>query len=327
MKDIMRIVMVNDCAWVGHTIIKYSPPNIIYSHIKRSRSPISKTLGIFVKIVFSKGDVFHVHYGLQDHLLVKLLKDSPTICHFHGSDLRATLNSKWGWIVKENLKSADKVLVSVPDILPIARRYRQDAEYLPNPVDLELFKPQIIREQSELNVLWASDLSYTKGADKFIKAFSKFQKENPNSILRVIKHGKNSISMLKLLKDLNVKHEIIEYQPHEKMVELYGWADVVAVDLTLGYLHMTSLEAMACMRPVIQYINKEYYKEIPVPPVVSVLTPDDVIEALNRLKDIKERTLVAELQRDYVYKIHNPRTITMRIVNIYRSLVEDWRAG
>ncbi|MEM4675882.1 MAG: glycosyltransferase, partial [Nitrososphaerota archaeon] len=216
---------------------------------------------------------------------------------------------------------------SVPDILPIARRYRQDAEYLPNPVDLELFKPQIIREQSELNVLWASDLSYTKGADKFIKAFSKFQKENPNSILRVIKHGKNSISMLKLLKDLNVKHEIIEYQPHEKMVELYGWADVVAVDLTLGYLHMTSLEAMACMRPVIQYINKEYYKEIPVPPVVSVLTPDDVIEALNRLKDIKERTLVAELQRDYVYKIHNPRTITMRIVNIYRSLVEDWRAG
>lgn len=327
MKDVIRVVMVNDCAWVGQTLIKYSPPNIIYSHIKRSRSLVSKTLGIFAKIVFSKGDVFHVHYGLQDHFLVKLLKNSPTVCHFHGSDLRTTLNTRLGWVVRENLKSADRVLVSVPDILPIARRYRQDAKYLPNPVDLELFRPQIIKEHSEFNVLWASDLSYTKGADKFIEAFAKFQKENPISILGVIKHGRDCIAMLKLLKDLDVKHDVIEYQPHEKMVELYRWADVVAVDLTLGYLHMTSLEAMACMRPVIQYINKEYYKEIPVPPVVSVLTPDEVVEALNKLKDIEERTFVAELQKDYVYKMHNPRTISMKVAGIYRSLIEDGRVG
>ncbi len=318
--------MVNDCAWVGQTLIKYSPSNITYSHIKRSRNPISKTLGIFVKIISSKGDVFHVHYGLQDHLLVKWLKGGPTVCHFHGSDLRATLNSKWGWIVRENLRSADRVLVSVPDILLIAKRYREDAEYLPNPVDLELFKPQAVREHSGLNVLWVSDLSYTKGADKFIKTFSKFQKGNPDSILRVIKHGKDSIDMLKLLKNLNVKHEVIEYQPHEKMVEIYRWADVVVTDLTLGYLHMSSLEAMACMRPVVQHINKEYYKDTPMPPVVSVSTPDDVVEALSRLKDAKERAFVAELQWDYVCKLHNPKTIAMRVVNIYRSLLESSRA-
>ncbi|MCS7136150.1 MAG: glycosyltransferase family 4 protein [Nitrososphaerota archaeon] len=280
-----------------------------------------------MKIVFSKGDVFHIHYGLQDHLLVKLLKDRPTICHFHGSDLRTTLSSKWGWIVRENLKSADKVLVSVPDILPIAKHYRQDAEYLPNPVDLELFKPQMMMEHSKFNILWASDLSYIKGTDKFIKAFSKFQKDNPDSILRVIKHGKNYVDMLSLLKDLGIKHDVIGYQPHEKMVELYAWADVVVTDLTLGYLHMSSLEAMACMRPVVQYINREYYRDVPVPPVVSVFTPDDVIEALNRLKDVRERKLVAELQRDYVCKIHNPRTISMKVVNIYRSLVEDSQSG
>ncbi|MEM2909609.1 MAG: glycosyltransferase [Nitrososphaerota archaeon] len=327
MRDVIRVVMVNDCAWVGQTLIRYSPSNIVYSHIKRSRNPFSKTLGILTKIALSKGDVFHVHYGLQDHLLVRSLKNSPTICHFHGSDLRTTLNSKWGWIVKENLKSADKVLVSVPDILPIARQHRSDAEYLPNPVDLEFFKPQVVKERSGFNVLWASDLSYIKGADKFVKAFSEFQKEHPNSMLKVINHGKDSIRILNLLRDLGVKHETVKYQPHEKMTELYGWADVVATDLTLGYLHMSSLEAMACMRPVIQYINKEYYKDLLVPPVVSAFTQDDVVEALNRLNDIKERASVSELQRDYVLKVHNPRIISSRVVEIYRLLAEESRAG
>ncbi|PUA31216.1 MAG: hypothetical protein B9J98_07090 [Candidatus Terraquivivens tikiterensis] len=320
MREPIRVVMVNDCAWVGQTLIKYSPPGVVYRHIKRSRNVISKTLGILVKIALSDGDVFHVHYGLQDHLLVKSLKRTPTVCHFHGSDLRATLNSKWGWVVRENLESADKVLVGVPDVLPVARRYRPDAEYLPNPVDLELFKPQAVREHPGFNVLWASDLSYVKGVEKFVMAFSEFQREHPDSTLRVINHGRDSGRVLSLLRRLGVRHEVVGYRAHEGMAELYGWADVVATDLALGYLHMSSLEAMACARPVVQYVNEEYYKGIPLPPVVFASTPEEVVDALSRLRDEKERSLVAGLQRDYVLKFHDPRIISSRVFEIYRSL-------
>lgn len=318
----IKVVMVGDCANVGSTLIRYSPPNVAYEHIKRSRSFFSKTVGIALRIASSKGDLYHVHYGLQDHLLVKWLKKEPSVCHLHGSDLRYALRSRWGWVVKENLERADKVLVAVPDILSIARDYRPDAEYIPNPVNINLFKPMGPEEHEGFRVLFASDLSFVKGADRFIKEFAEFQREHPNSILRVIKYGRDVAFMLYLLKSLGVRHEVIQYQPHEGMVNLYRWADAVVTDMSLGYLHMSSLEAMACMRPVAQYINSDYYRNIPEPPVATI-NNEGLREVLCRLMDPEERARLARLQRDYVLKNHNPVTISARVVEVYKDLLKS----
>lgn len=316
----ISVVMIGDCAYVGSTLIKYSPPGISYKHIKRTRGLISKTIGIALKIAFSRGDIYHVHYGLQDHLIARWLGKEPTVCHFHGSDLRYTLRSRWGWIVKENLRKADAVLIAVPDILEVAREYRDDARYIPNPVDIDMFKPIDIQEHEDFRVLLASDLSFIKGIDRFVKEFSIFQKEFPNSILRVIKYGRDASFMLNLLRDINVRYEVIPYQPHDKMVDIYGWADVVVTDMSLGYLHMSSLEAMACMRPVVQYINRDYYKEIPAPPVIST-DEVDLKEALSKLMDLKERKRIARLQFEYVLSYHNPKDISRKVVEIYNEIL------
>ncbi|MEM2912664.1 MAG: hypothetical protein QW146_09200 [Candidatus Bathyarchaeia archaeon] len=47
--------------------------------------------------------------------------------------------------------SCDKVLVSTPDILAIAKEFREYAEYLPNPVDMQIFylKPMVDHGEKE----------------------------------------------------------------------------------------------------------------------------------------------------------------------------------
>ena len=64
----MKIVTINDAAFVGETLNKYLPDEFEKQHIQRSRGLWDKTFGIAPKILKSKGDVYHSHY-LQPGLL------------------------------------------------------------------------------------------------------------------------------------------------------------------------------------------------------------------------------------------------------------------
>ncbi len=50
--------MINDCAYVGETLIKYLPKDFEILHLKRVRKFFNKTFGIAWKILGSKGDVY-----------------------------------------------------------------------------------------------------------------------------------------------------------------------------------------------------------------------------------------------------------------------------
>ena len=250
--------MVNDCAFVGETLLKYMPPELEKQHIKRSRSFLSKTFGLAFKILRAKGDVYHTNYLLQDCYVATRLGKKPLIGHAHGSDLRVSLNHfAWGRIVRHNLKNCDKILVSTSDILGIAKRYREDAEYLPNPIDTELFYPKPPTQKSERKrVLIASDSNWTvKGTDIAIKALSKIKNKIEVSI---IQHGPDFNKTSALASSLGLSLKVLPKVPHEKLNEYYWDADIVIDRFALGSLGLISLEAIACGRPVLVYASSEY---------------------------------------------------------------------
>ncbi|MEO3993787.1 MAG: glycosyltransferase [Desulfurococcaceae archaeon TW002] len=136
----MKVVMINDCAFVGETLFKYMPRTFVKVHIKRGRGFLEKSLGLALKILSCSGDIYHVHYLLQDAFITGLFSKKPLVCHAHGSDLRSSLHYPiLGRIVKADLKMCDYVIVSTPDILQVAKRFRKDAQYVPNSVDLSVF--------------------------------------------------------------------------------------------------------------------------------------------------------------------------------------------
>ena len=307
----MKVVMINDCAFVGETLLKYMPPDIEKQHIKRTRGLWSKTFGLAYKILKAKGDVYHVHYLLQDCYMAARLGKRPLIGHAHGSDLRTSLNHPlWGRIVRHNLRRCGKVLVSTPDVLSIARQFREDAEYLPNPVDTELFYPKPMAEQGEKKrVLIASDSNWNvKGTDIAIRALSKIK----NAVdVSIIEYGVDFIRTAALASSLGLRLNVLPKISHERLNEYYWSADVVIDRFGLGSLGMVSLEAIACGRPVVIYVSSEFpqYKNFPLK---DVNTEEKVISTIKEA-DIK----LWKKEYTYLTMEHEVNAVVERLLKIY----------
>ena len=254
----MRIVMVNDCAYVGETLIKYLPEELSALHLKRSRAFFDKTFGTAWRIFRVKGDLYHVHYLLQDCYLALKLGRHPLIGHAHGSDLRDVLHSKkWGWIVKYNLENCDKILVAQPTILEVAKKYSDTAEYFPIPYDPKFFYPKSLPLKREVKqVFLASPHDFrVKGTDKFLRALADV--EVPFKV-KVIRYGRDWKKAYVLARKLGLNVEFIEKVPHNEMNKLYWDADLVLGSFGVGQLDTVAIEAMACGRPVIHHILKRF---------------------------------------------------------------------
>jgi len=312
----MKVIMINDCAFVGETLLKYMPPELEKQHIKRSRSFWNKTFGLTFKILRAKGDVYHAHYLLQDCYIAARLGKKPLVGHAHGSDLRASLNhAVWGRIVRHNLKHCSKILVSTPDILGTAKRYREEAEYLPNPINAELFYPKpTVQKGKKKQVLIASDSNWSvKGTDIAIKALSKIKDEVAVSI---VQHGKDFDKTAALASSLGLSLKVLPKVPHEKLNEYYWDADVVIDRFALGSLGVISLEAIACGRPVLAYASSDYPENKDFP-----------------LKDLKEEEAIAnaisdlpadlwEKEYGFLKKYHDVKSIESRLLSIYEELTK-----
>jgi glycosyltransferase involved in cell wall biosynthesis len=312
----MKVVMFNDAAFVGETLLKYMPDEMKRQHVKRTRGVWDKTCGIALKILRAKGDLYHVHYLLQDCYIASMLHKKPLIGHAHGSDLRTALKHYvWGRIVRHNLKYCDKIIVSTPDILSVAKRYREEAEYLPNPVEAELFyvKPAVQKNEKK-RVLIASDSNWSvKGTDVAIKALSKIRDEVEVSI---IQHGSDFEKTKELASSVGLSLKVLPRVSHEKLNAYYWDADVVIDRFAIGSLGMVSLEAIACGRPVLSWVSSEYPENRDFP-----------------LKDLREEDAIAnviidlpsdlwEREHQFLKKYHNVKNIESRLLSIYEELAK-----
>ena len=311
---VVDVAMINDCAYVGETLLKYLPSDFHGRHIKRTRGLWSKTFGLAYKIMRVKADVYHVHYLLQDCYIAARLGKKPLIGHAHGSDLRTSLrHSLWGRIVKHNLKKCDKVLVSTPDVLGIAKKFREDAEYLPNPVNTEIFYPKTAaRHGGKKRVLIASDSNWkTKGTDLTIRALSKIKDEVDVSI---IAYGVDFKRTLSLAHSLGLYVNTLPKVPHEKLNQYYWNADVVIDRFKLGSLGVVSLEAIACGRPVIVYVSSEFPEYCNFP-LKDINAEDEIAQAIESAdNDLWKK------EYDYFMAEHKVEMVWARLREIYDSV-------
>ncbi|MBS7612497.1 glycosyltransferase [Candidatus Bathyarchaeota archaeon] len=311
----MKIVMINDCAFVGKTLLKYLPSNIGKQSIERTRGLWSKTVKLAYKIWRAEGDLYHVHYLLQDCYVASRLGKKPLIGHAHGSDLRSTLNHPlWGKLVKHNLLHCNKIVVSTPDILDIANRFREDAEYLPNPVDMKLFYPKpFIPLRAKKHVLIASVSNWSvKGTDIIIRALSRIKDEVEVSI---INYGRDFAKTISLASSLGLNLNVLPKVSHERVREYYWNSDVVIDGVKLGSLGVVSLEAIACGRPVIVYASSDYpqYKSFPLR---DVNTEEEIV---NAVRDITVK--LWEKEYAYLKENHSPEGTIQKLLNIYQSVL------
>jgi glycosyltransferase involved in cell wall biosynthesis len=203
--------------------------------------------------------------------------------------------------------------VSTPDVLSIAKQFRSNAEYLPNPVDTELFYPKpAVPHDGKKRVLIASDSNWmVKGTDITIRALSEIKDEVEASI---IGYGVDFGRTVALASSLGLRLNVLPKVPHNRLNEYYWSADVVIDRFKLGSLGMVSLEAIACERPVVTYVSSDYpeYKNFPLR---NVNTEEKVASAV--------RDATIELwTKEYAYlkRNHDTENIIRRLLSIYEEL-------
>lgn len=228
-----RLVIVNDCAYVMEELIPHLSKYYDITFIKRTRNLFSKTFGIAIKIAFSKGDIYHVNYALQDAFLMNLLKGRLDVLHVHGSDVRSTLHSKLGWIVKKNLKNATKVLYATPDLEVIIKDWRPDAVYLPTPVDTLRF------------------------------AFKNHYNERPKALYFKLNYEKCNEEVVKLMKKYGIELEIHEKNvPYSDMPSFLSNYDIFVDRFSIPSFSKTALESMSVGLATIDYRHRGNMEEI-----------------------------------------------------------------
>jgi len=205
------------------------------------------------------------------------------------------------------------VIVSTPDILGIAKKFRDDAVYLPNPVDMTLFYPKpLMSHGGKKRVLIASDSNWgVKGTDIAIRALSRIRDEVEVSI---IAYGKDFDKTVALASSLGLRLRVLPKVPHERLNEYYWNADVVLDRFKLGSLGMVSLEAIACGRPVITYVSSEYpeYKDFPLK---DTFNEEEIIHAIREANFKLWRN-----EHAYLEENHKPEYVAQKLQKIYSSL-------
>jgi len=299
---------------MGETLSKYLPYET--ERLTRSRGTISKTIGLAVRILRARADIYHVFYILQDTYLSLKMGKKPAVGHACGSDIRDTLHSKWGWMVRYGLRNLDYVLSAQPTLVPRIKEYTDRVEYFPIPIDPQLFTVRPLRRpQAESIVFYSSPVNFrVKGTDKVLDAVSKVR--CPLTLV-AIKYGADVGRAIELSGKLAIKARWIDPLPHSHMASYYWAADLVLGNFGVGQLDTTVVEAMACGRPVVHHLAPGFYPGVPLNSYDSVEEFANDLEML--LMDQKKAQRHVQRQLDYV-KIHYADHAVKRLCEIYEKV-------
>jgi glycosyltransferase involved in cell wall biosynthesis len=192
--------------------------------------------------------------------------------------------------------------------------FREDAEYLPNPVDKELFhsKPAD-RLDGRKRVLIASDSNWmVKGTDISIRALARVKDVVDVSIIAI---GVDFTKTVELANSLGLHLNILPKAPHDRLNAYYWNADIVIDRFTLGSLGMVSLEAIACGRPALCYVSSDYPENKDFP-LKDLRVEEKIAESIANLpSDLWER------EHEYLERHHNVDAVVSRLESIYQGLL------
>lgn len=267
---------------------------------------------IIHKIHDGNFDIVHIHYAYLGMLGV--LGKFPYILHCHGSDVRE-ITPFTRPMIQRALRGAEKVYYATPDLAAYVLARRPDAEFLPNPVDGELFRP-IEPATARDSVFVCCSLSDIKGAPRILEACRRLARLRPDIRITAIA-GEEYTEDFAVLPNVT----LIPRQPRNHLPEIISQHGVVMGQVLLGVVGMAELEAMACARPVVSWFcHRGAYEAFP--PFVRAVDGFDIATAVIRLvDDADERTRIGEASRAWVTRYHNVGAVSERVERAAEEIV------
>ncbi len=209
--------------------------------------PSKKKRGNQIWIAESHG--FHVGLNFE-----QTIKELPLPNKIMSKILKSLLTKK----IKKKIKEFDIYYVSTPNMLEHAKKIRQDAMWLPNPINMDVFNPygKKIKLQGNPAIFLPTRLHVFKNPIFAINLFKKIKKKYPKACLHLIDYGFQGGPLTPELKMRLKDKEIYIWHKRmdkERLATMYRSADLILGQFneTLGMLSLVELEAMDCGAPMV----------------------------------------------------------------------------
>ncbi len=331
----MRIIHVRDVANVaqflvrglaelGHEVDFVSPRESAEQRVWRktlmAHRRISDGLRVNSHIHKHKFDIVHLHYANSGWMAA--LGRYPYFLHCHGSDVRSDLyHPARKWPVLQSLGGASGVFISTPDLYEHVAAFRQDAVFLPNPIDTRIFAPLSNGKHTNTRILINQALKASKAPHIAFGAVERLKRTHKNLEVYAFAHG----SELARFRNHD-EVQFIEPVPHSRMPELINSFDIILGQFEIGSLGVSELESMACNKPVVSWVDWDRYKQwyAEPPPILSACETDAVVEAVASL--IQDRELGVELgsqARAWVLKHHDYLGVATKLLAHYQAFLDS----
>ena len=330
----MRIVEVNDVASVaseigaglrarGHAVTLLQPRLVgsdLPLWLKPAVSPARALEWAQLIRAIRRGgyDVAHIHYAYLG--MVGVLGRFPYILHCHGTDLRETTALTRPFIARA-LARAEHVFYSTPDLAAYVAPVRRDGEFLPNPIDTELFRP-LSPARDHRGVYICCALTEVKGAGRLLEACRILARERPEIRVTTPAQGPY-VGVFGELPNVTLLHR----QPRARLPTIISRHGVVAGWARFGIAGMAELEALACGRPVVSWFNQlDAYPERP--PFVRAVDGRDIATAIMRLVDDADaRERLGRAGRAWVERCHSLGRAAARVHEVCEEIGARSRAA
>jgi len=239
-------------------------------------------------------DILHYHgqavsEGYRDLVMWSGIMNKPVILHHHGSEVRNKKYPKFaGNLVKHRY-------VSTPDLL----EFVPDAEWLPNPVNLDNFKYSEPDTAGSLKILHAPTSRPVKNTEAVLDAISQLESDG-----------------------MDIQFTLIENSQHSELISQVSKHDLVIdwLNPKFGIYGVFSIESMALGRTVICTLTDSFYEKYDLP-IISI-RPDNLASKIMEIYNDR-KILVDKGQKghDFVQKHHNPVESAKRVIKRYESIL------
>lgn len=252
---------------------------------------------------FTSHDVIHYHgntwfrrrrFKHLDYRICKRLH-KKIVLHFHGQDLRVRSMHQE---LKEIIDDLRIVFVSTPDLLIFLPS--EKSVWLPNPVNIAMWRPKAITENKDKLVVGYYDPPY----------------DDPNYC---VDHIEKVIKRLRR-KGLDFGTKSVYWKPHSAMPSYYSSIDIYVDRLGMGWYGLSGCEAMASGIPVICYIREDLRQLLPSDEPLLISSKEKFEENLELILNHENlRRQLAERGRKYVLNTHDDVKIAKRLMDIYQE--------
>ena len=304
-----KVTLLGNAKNIHRFIYTFLMPFIHTKKIKEADilrgSQLTSTIPCIVsKIIFGKKFVFNHAY---DHAEFSKIK---------GDMLTALILNLWE---KAVIRLADGVITANPVLTKRVKSVNKNTIYLPNGVDLSLFKFQRRKSSKITRLLYVGRLEKQKNLEKLLLAVKQLNKGHIEVL--IIGEGSQKAKLKKLAKSLASKVVFLPFIENKRLLDYYYRADIFVLASLAEGSPKVMLEAQATGLPVV--VNESFARNIVKNSRTGIFCrsdPKSIAYALEKLvENTRLRETIAQNARKEIEKSFDIKKIMQKEINFLKK--------